>query len=94
MKTIFTKWVFDTEAWGLLVGRAREAIALAEHDGDEVVGLIDLAELLGVSTAIIDQWEKRIYYKGFEYPQMTNLIKLCQLMDFDPRNLFCIEEKK
>jgi len=94
MKTTITRWVFDTEAWGLLVGRAREAIALSEHGGDEITGLIDLAELLDVSTAIVDQWEKRIYYKGFDYPSHTNMLKLCNLMDFDPRNLYCIEEVK
>lgn len=83
------KFVFDTEKWGALIGRCREAIA-TDH-GQDVPGLHELAELLEVSRSCIDAWETRQYQKGFEHPNTTNILKVCNLSGFDPSELWKIE---
>lgn len=75
-------WVFDGEAFGVLIGHAREQI------GFEV-----LAEMIGVKAHTLDKWEKRQYDDKFPYPMITNILAVCNLLDADPRQFFILEEK-
>lgn len=84
------KWSFDTEAWGALIGRAREAIA-PDGDNSDARGRTELAELMEVDPTTIDKWEMRIYSKGYEWPNMRNMLNMCTLCNFDPARLFKIE---
>lgn len=82
------RYVFDTEKWGALIGRAREAIAT--DVGADVPGRLELAELMDVSPVCIDAWETRTYKGSFEYPQMTNMLRMCNLTGFNPCDLFTL----
>jgi len=78
MTTTYTwaNWRFNSEAWA----------ATLNNIGDE---LIEAArELTGLSEAAFWHWRNNTYPEGFEHPNMTNLLKICNLLDLDPRDFF------
>jgi len=82
-----TKFVFDTEQWGALIGRCREAIA-TDH-GQDVPGRLELAELLEIHPNTVDAWETVGYTdERFMHPSMSNMLKVCNIAGFDPSRLF------
>lgn len=50
--------------------------------------LEDVRLLLDVSPGCIWNWKNNRHTAGAPYPNMTNFIALCNLLDLDPRNFF------
>jgi hypothetical protein len=46
-----------------------------------------------VRNATIVNWANGNYKSEFPWPHMLNLLKVCNLLDLDPRAFFILEEK-
>jgi DNA-binding XRE family transcriptional regulator len=75
-------WSFDSALWSSSVRNAADEI-----------GTKDLAQLLDVSPTTIVNWANGNYKSEFPWPHMLNLLKVCNLLDLDPRAFFILEEK-
>lgn len=74
-------WRFNRVLWARMMARAIE-----------IHGVHDIAEMLVIDAATMESWSKNRYYRGFNYPSMTNFIAVCNLLDIDPRSCFELEE--
>jgi len=73
-------WGFNRDLWA-------ESIAKAI----ELHGILDLAEMLAIDPTTLDSWAKNRYYKGFNYPSMTNFIKVVNLLNLNPARFWALE---
>jgi hypothetical protein len=71
-------WRFDAVAWSQAV-----SVAYEKH-GD------DIAEMLNVTPSAIKHRIKMDYTGGFTYPNMTNFLACCNLLDLDPTEFFSV----
>ena len=70
-------WEFNHVAWSA-------AMAQIVDSGD----MEALAELTELSTAAIRNWAKGVYTEGYQYPRMTNFLKICNVLDINPQEFF------
>jgi hypothetical protein len=64
----------------------------ADLERCDFVSNYELAALLGVDDTTISNWKHRAYASGpAPYPNMTNFMKVCNLLDLDPRNYFVLD---
>ena len=75
-------WEFDVEAW------ARALNAALRH-----MSAIELAELLEIDHTTVLMYASGKLHPDTPYPQMTKFIKVCNLLDLDPRSFWSLEEK-
>lgn len=74
------EWAFDYAAW-------HEAIRAAVP-ADEIA---TWAELFEMHPHTLKKWYAGAAPNaGFPYPNMTNFLKICNALDFDPREFFMI----
>lgn len=71
-------WSFDGVAF------ARDLTAMSITDMQAA------GELLGVSWQTIRRWQTGQYDNQFNFPRMSNFLKLCNLLDLDPRDYFTL----
>lgn len=51
------------------------------------------AEILGVHSSTLRNWRNNAHRNTlFPYPNMTNFLTVCNLLDLDPRNFFVLAE--
>jgi len=70
---------FDTDLW---TQRLSEAAAGNQRE---------LAYLLGIDPSTISGWTRHLYKQAFPYPSMTLFINVCNLLDFNPQEFFCLD---
>jgi len=70
---------FDTELWA-----ERLAAAAAGNQAE-------LAYILGIDPSTISGWTKQHYSLAFPYPSMTFFLNVCNLLDFNPQDFFCLD---
>lgn len=73
-------FTFDKMWWSALMARAA-----SEIDKDV------LAEMLNISASAIHNWSVGRYAEGFEHPSMSNFLRICNMLDVDPREFFVLE---
>ena len=76
-KHILIDWEFDMQAWS-------KAIAL----GIETIGYKDLAALLDLDPSTLSNWKNTLVHEKFPHPSMSNFVKVCNLLDLDPRDFW------
>jgi len=81
MEYKWVDWIFNKRLWAQVINRAVE-----------VHGLSELAELIEVSETTLTFWGQMRYKDGFEWPHMSNFLKVTNLLDLDPRRFFELEE--
>jgi len=75
LKTV--SWRFYSELWAETINKL-----ILAHGAD------DLAEILDMSTQGLKAWSENTWTEGYQYPRMTNLLKVCNMADIDPRIFF------
>jgi len=75
-------WNFNRDLWAETVSKAIDA-----H------GLLDLAEMLDIDHSSLGSWAKNRYYKGFNYPSMTNFLKVVNLLNLNPAHFWALEQE-
>lgn len=78
---INANWIFDGERFGKAVQRAVD-----NH------GLSDMAEMLDVSESTVSNWANGLWKPEFPYPNMTNFLCVCNLLDLHPCIFFWVGE--
>lgn len=79
MKTFkIIPWQFDAAAWAA-------AVTAADNDMNGTLHLF-----LDVSDSCVHNWSGGHFHESAPYPNMTNLIKFCNLVDCDPRSFFIL----
>lgn len=81
-KYTLVDWGFDAELWAQAIKR-----------GVDEIGGKELAEYLGVGRTTLTNWANKNYTSQFHWPHMTNLLKVCNALDLDPRSFFNLEDK-
>jgi len=79
---ILVPYVFDTSMWALTLDRMAKDFSYAEME-----------ELIGVGTSCIKAWQAQKFKGEFQYPSMTSLMKVCNLMDITPAVMFKLSEE-
>lgn len=76
-------WEFDSAAF-----------SAALQSQMEMNELKDYAEIFGVDANTLYSWWKGSYgqHGAFQHPRMSNFIKVCNHLDLDPREYFCLAE--
>lgn len=74
-------WIFDNHRFGEAVKRAIE-----NH------GLSDIAEMLEVSESTVYNWANGHWHPMAPYPNMTNFLCICNLLDLNPSIYFWVGE--
>ncbi len=75
-------WDFDQTLWAQSIDAAANKI-----------GQKELAEFIGVSPTTIRNWRVGRWTEDFTWPAMHNLLKVCNMLDLDPREFFNLEDK-
>lgn len=80
MTTFFTDvdWQFDAERWAADLKNQRDADLVAAQG------------LSGLSAGAWWHWLNPKKGKEFQHPNMSNFIKVCNLLQLDPRDYFCL----
>lgn len=79
---ILVPYVFDKSMWSLTISRMNYDFTYDE-----------MAELIGVTVSCLKQWQTMKFKGDFQYPSMTNLLKVCNLMDVTPALMFKVSEE-
>jgi len=81
MTTFFTEvdWQFDAERWAADLKKQRD------------VDLVAASELSGLTAGAWWAWLNPKKGKPFQHPNMSNFIKVCNLLQLDPREYFCLK---
>lgn len=73
-------WTFDSERWAGVLDRVSLEI------DDRTLG-----EVLGVGRSTVNNWRNRAYrLSEFDFPSMSNFIKVCNALDLDPRDFYTL----
>lgn len=75
-------WEFNGELF------AQKLQAMSEDD------ITAAAELMGVTRTAFYRWARNKYDNEFPFPRMHNFLRLCNLLDLDPRDFFVLEIPK
>jgi len=78
---INANWKFDGERFSHAVARAVD-----NH------GVSDIAEMAGLSEDRISHWARGVYNPSNPYPNMTNFLIICNLLDLHPAIFFWVGE--
>lgn len=78
---INANWQFDGERFSEAVARAKDNY-----------GVSDLAEMLELSEDSIEHWARGIYNPSNPYPNMTNFLAVCNLLNLNPSLYFWVGE--
>lgn len=78
-KYVLLDWSFDAEKFS-------EVLSALDPET-----LQTCQEMMGVSRAAIYHWRTGKYGHDKTYPNMTNFVALCNLLDLDPRDFFTLE---
>jgi len=74
-------WTFDKHRWAeTLRGQTPETLQAAQ-------------ELSGLSKAAFDTWKNPANRGAYQNPGMLNFINVCNLLELDPREFFCLDVK-
>lgn len=79
---IIVPYVFDKSMWSLTLLRMAEDFTYDE-----------MGQLVGVTTSCVKQWVNMKFTGDFQYPSMTNVIKVCNLMDITPALMFKVSDE-
>lgn len=79
---IIVPYVFDKHMWSLTLSRMADDFT---HE--------EMAQLVDVTSSCIKQWINMKFKGDFQYPSMTNVIKVCNLMDITPALMFKVSEE-
>lgn len=74
---INANWLFDNERFSQAVKRASDQY-----------GVSDLAEMLELSESTIANWGNGYFHSDAPYPNMTNFLSVCNLLDLHPAIYF------
>lgn len=77
----WVNWNFDSALWASSIRHACD-----EHGLKEIAGMLSLSE-----TTLIN-WKNGNYTEGFKYPNMTNFLQVCNLLDLEPETFFTVQE--
>lgn len=77
IKHLIVKSAFDKNLWAQTI-----------TDACETLSTEFLAELCDISTTSLNKWKLGIYQPGFEYPNMTNFLSVCNALDLNPALFF------
>lgn len=83
IKYINANWQFDQARWSAALSRAVD-----NH------GLSDMAEMLELSESTVYNWSRGHFHKDAPYPNMTNYLTVCNLLDLHPAIFFWVGEGK
>jgi hypothetical protein len=78
----WVNWTFDRDLWSQTIDHAVK-----------LHGISDLAEMTGLSEAILLNWQRGYFHKEFPWPHMSNFLMLTNLLDLDPRKFFVLEDE-
>jgi len=68
------KWTFDADEWSFQIQEAHDFV------GSE------FADIIGVSDDLVRSWEMmRSRHHFYRWPNMSELIRVCVVLDMDPR---------
>lgn len=81
-KYVSVPMVFDREKWAVLVCTF---ISFFET-------IREAAVMAETSDTALHTWSKNNMSDKFPYPSMTNFLKICNLMDADPKDFFKVGE--
>jgi len=81
VKYVNANWIFDNGRFGEAVLRACDQY-----------GISDIAEMCDVSDSTIYNWSHGHWHKEAPYPNMTNFLIFCNLMDLNPSLFFWVGE--
>lgn len=74
-------WVFDMDAFSEML-----------RDKLRKEDLHAFAQLIGVHVHTVENWRNHAHSeREFDHPRMSNLIKVCNTLDVDPRLFFGVE---
>lgn len=79
---IIVPYVFDTSMWALLLDRMAKDFSYEEME-----------ELIGVTKPCIVAWQRQKFKGEFQYPSMTSMMTVCNLMDVTPALMFKVSEE-
>ncbi len=82
MRYKLVNWTFDYSLWAAAIDRAATEI-----------GQKELAAMLDVNPTTIRNWRIGRWTEDFTWPAMHNLLKVVNLLDLDPREMFTLEDK-
>lgn len=73
---------FDTEAWQALMNTI---------EGGDVA---DFAYMFGMSVDSVRNWRAGHWHKDTPYPNMTNFVNICNWLDANPQDFFCLADNE
>jgi len=74
-------FVFDNASWSVAI-----------TDAIDGVGLDELAVMCGVSRTTLLNWKNNAHEgRDFNHPAMGNFLRVCNMLDLDPRHYFQTE---
>jgi len=81
MATIYTlyDWQFDSVRWAHDLNQ--------QSDRDKIAAL----ELAGITASAWWAWLNPRPGKPFQHPNMSNFLNICNLLDLNPTNYFCLK---
>jgi len=73
---------FDAEKWTALMNTI------------EAADVADFARMFGLTASSVMNWRRGSYHKDAPYPSMTNFTNICNWMDVNPQEFFCLDESE
>lgn len=74
--------VFDRTKWAAVLNVA----AAGDQKG--------LAYLLGIDPSTLSGWINDRYSPNFQHPSMTFFLNVCNMLDLNPQEFFCLDESE
>jgi len=74
-------WEFNRLGW---TDAVRQAI--------KYIGIDMLADVTGLSKSSLVNWSNGKYHPAASYPNMTNFLAICNILDLDVRDMFQLED--
>jgi len=75
-------YVFDKSMWALTLDRMNKDFTCEE-----------MGQLIGVTVSCIKQWQAQKFKGEFQYPSMTSMMTVCNLVDITPAVMFKVSEE-
>lgn len=79
LKYIVANWKFDAAKWAQVIKRMT----------NDNVG--EWAQLMGVNAATLSAWRNMDKPNRNPQPTIANLLLVCNALDLDPREFFCLD---
>lgn len=81
LQTSMHEWDFDFDLWCAVINHA------AKELGNQY-----LADLCGLDVSTINNWSNASATHNNKWPSMKSLMTVCNTLDVDPRQFFCLKE--